>query len=154
MLNITHYCVLQLPSCVQLFATPWTAAWQASLSLTISQSLPKFMPITLVMPSSHLILWHFLLLLSSIFPSIRDFWVICSRQMTKILELQLQHQQQSFQGIFRVDLPLDLTGLISLLSKGLSGVFSSTTVQRHQLFGALLSLWSSSHNHTWPLGRP
>ena len=73
MLNITHYCVLQLPSCVQLFATPWTAAWQASLSLTISQSLPKFMPITLVMPSSHLILWHFLLLLSSIFPSIRDF---------------------------------------------------------------------------------
>ena len=73
MLSITHYCVLQLPSCVQLFATPWTAAWQASLSLTISQSLPKFMPITLVMPSSHLILWHLLLLLPSIFPSIRDF---------------------------------------------------------------------------------
>ena len=54
-------------------ATPWTAAHQASLTLTISWSLPKFMPIALVMPSSHLILWHPLLLLSSIFPSIRDF---------------------------------------------------------------------------------
>ena len=47
--------------------------------------------------------------------------------------------------------PLRLTGLNSLLSKGLSGVFSSITVQRHQLFGILPSLQSSSHNHTWPL---
>ena len=50
--------------------------------------------------------------------------------------------------------PLRLTGLISLLSNGLSGVFSSTTVWRHQFFGALPSLRSSSHNHTWLLGRP
>ena len=50
--------------------------------------------------------------------------------------------------------PLRLTGLISLLSKGLSGVFSSTTVRRHQLFGHLPSLWSSSHIYTWSLGRP
>ena len=49
--------------------------------------------------------------------------------------------------------PLRLTCLISLLSKGLPGVFSSTTVWRHQFFGALPSLRSSSHNHTWPLGR-
>ena len=56
----------------------------------------------------------------------------------------------SIQGWF----PLRLTGLISLLFKGLSGVFSSTIVQRHQFFGALPSLWSSSHNQTWPLGRP
>ena len=56
----------------------------------------------------------------------------------------------SIQGWF----PLRLTGFISLLSKGLSGVFSSTTVRRHQLFGTLLSLQSSSHNRTWPLGRP
>ena len=48
--------VVQSPSCVQLFATPWTAALQASVSFTISQSLPKFMFIALVMPSSHLIL--------------------------------------------------------------------------------------------------
>ena len=60
------------PSRVQLFATPWTAACQASLSLTISQSLPKFMSIALVMLPRHLILWH-PLLLPSIFPSIRDF---------------------------------------------------------------------------------
>ena len=50
--------------------------------------------------------------------------------------------------------PLRSTGLISLLSKGHSGAFSSTTVKRHQFFGALPSLWCSSHNHTWPLGRP
>ena len=49
--------------------------------------------------------------------------------------------------------PLRLTGLISLLSKGLSGVFSSTTVQKHQFFGIVPSLRSSSHNCTWPLGR-
>ena len=51
-------------------------------------------------------------------------------------------------------LPLRLTGLISLLSKGLSRVFSSTTVQRDQFFGTLPSLWSSSHNRERPLGRP
>ena len=65
--------VAQTPSRVQLFVTPWTAARQASLSLTIFQSLPKFMFIASVMPSSHLILWHPLLLLPSIFSSIRDF---------------------------------------------------------------------------------
>ena len=66
--------VLQLLSHVWLFATPWTAARQASLSLTISRSLPKFMFIASVMPSSHLILWHPLLLLPLIFPSIRDIF--------------------------------------------------------------------------------
>ena len=50
--------------------------------------------------------------------------------------------------------PLRLTGLISLLSKGLSGVFSGTTVWKYQFFGILPSLWSSSHNSTWSLGRP
>ena len=54
-------------------ATPWTAAHQASLSLTVSQSLPKFMSISLVTPSSHLILWYPLLFLPSIFPNVRDF---------------------------------------------------------------------------------
>ena len=65
--------VVHLPSRVQLFATPWTAARQVSVSLTISQRLPKFMCIAPVMPSSHLILWCLLLLLSSILPSIREF---------------------------------------------------------------------------------
>ena len=59
----------------KLFATPCTAACEASLSFIISQSLPKFMSIALVMPSSHPILWHPLLLLPSIFPSIRDFYI-------------------------------------------------------------------------------
>ena len=68
-----HIVVIQLPSRIWLLVTPWTVAHQASLSLTISQSLPKFMFISSVMPSSHLILWHPLLLLPSIFPSIRDF---------------------------------------------------------------------------------
>ena len=63
----------QLVSCVQLFVTPWTAACQACLSLTISQSLLKFKSIESVMPSNHLILYHRLFLLPSIFPRIRVF---------------------------------------------------------------------------------
>ena len=65
--------VVQSPSCVRLFVTPWTAACQASFSLSISRSLPKFMSIVLVMPPSHLILWHRLLLLPSSFLSIQVF---------------------------------------------------------------------------------
>jgi len=65
--------VVQLPSHVRLYATPWTASHQASLSLTISRNLPKFMFIASVIPSSHLILWCPLLLLPSIFPRMRDF---------------------------------------------------------------------------------
>ena len=73
---------VQLLSCVQLFATPWTAARQDSLSITNSQSLLKLMSIALVMPSNHLVLCHPLLLLLSILPSIRDFSsesVLCIR---------------------------------------------------------------------------
>ena len=73
-MNTLSDVVVQSPSRVQLFVTPWTVAHQASLSLTVSQSLPKFMPIASVMPSSHLILWDTILLLPSIFPSVRD-WV-------------------------------------------------------------------------------
>ena len=76
--------------------------------------------------------------------------VICSHQMTKIPELQLQHQ--SFQWIFRGWSPLRLTGLI-LLSNRLSGVFSSTIVWRHQFFGILPSLWCSSHKRTMTTGK-
>ena len=64
---------VQSLSCVQLFATPWNAARQASLSITNSRSLPKPMSIVLVMPSNHLIPCHHLLLLPSIFPSITIF---------------------------------------------------------------------------------
>ena len=71
--GITGSFVVQLPSSTQLLVTPRTAACQASLSLTISQSLPKFMFLESMMPSNHLILCHPLLLLPSIFPSIRFF---------------------------------------------------------------------------------
>ena len=66
------YLVVQLPSHVQVFVTPWTASCQASLSFTIFWSLPKFMSVASVMPSSHLIFWCPCLLLPSIFPSIRN----------------------------------------------------------------------------------
>ena len=71
--KICLFSSVQSLSCVQLFATPWNAARQASLSITNSWSLPKLMTIESVMPSNHLILCHPLLLLSSIFPSISVF---------------------------------------------------------------------------------
>ena len=71
--HLAQFVIVQLPTLVRLFVTPWTAACQASLSLTISQSLPKFMCIELVMPSNHLILCHPLLLLPLIFPRSRVF---------------------------------------------------------------------------------
>ena len=70
---LTRLVVVQLLSCVQLFVTPWTAACQASLSFTVSQHLLKLMSIESMMPPNHLILCHSLLLLPSIFPSIRVF---------------------------------------------------------------------------------
>ena len=95
-------CSVQSLSHVQLFATPWTAARQSSLSITNSRCLLKLTPIKLVMPSNHLILCHPLLLLPSIFPSIRVFSRVSSlHQVAKVLEFQLQHQ--CFQWIFRVD---------------------------------------------------
>ena len=72
-LKQTFKTIIQLLSHVRLFATPWTAACQASLSFTVSQSLLKLMSIDLVMPSNHVILCHHLLLLPSVFPSIRVF---------------------------------------------------------------------------------
>ena len=94
---------VQLLSHIWLFVTPWTAAHQASLSFTSYGSLLKPMSIELMMPSNHVILCCPLLLLPSIFLSIRVFfyWVDILHQVVKVLELQLQHQ--SFQWVFRVD---------------------------------------------------
>ena len=77
--------VVQLLSCVQLFATPWTAALQAPLSFTVSQSLLKLMSVELVMLSTHLILCCLLLLLPPTFPSIRVF----SNESSHIYLIQL-----------------------------------------------------------------
>ena len=92
---------VQSLSCVQFFATPWTAAHQASLAITNSWSLLKFMSFHSVTSSNHLILCHLLLLLPSTFPSIRVFSISCSYQVAIVLELQLQHQ--SFHWILRTD---------------------------------------------------
>ena len=101
--------MFQLISCVRLFATPWTAAHQASLSFTISQSLLRLMSVESVMPSNHLILCRPLLLLPSAFPSIRVFSTVSSsHQVAKVLQFQLQSLQW---------FPLGLTGLISLQSR-------------------------------------
>ena len=140
------FVVVQSLSRIQLFVNPWTAAHQASLSLTISWSLPKFMSTEWVMTSNHLILCCPLLLLPSIFPSIRVFsneLVLCIR-WPKFWSFSFRSVlPMNIQGRF----PLGLTGLISLQSKGLSRVFN-TTVQKHQYFGTQLSLWSDSHIHT------
>ena len=96
-------CVQSL-SCVRFFVTPWTAAYQASWSFTISRSLLKLMSIEPVMPFNHITLYCSLLLLPSIFPCISDFSnESTSHQGTKILELQ----HQSFQWIFRTDFLYD-----------------------------------------------
>ena len=90
---------------VWLFETLWTVAHQASLSITNSQSLLKLMSIEVLMPSNHLILCHPLLLLPSLFPSIRVFSTesVLRMRWPKYWEFQLQHQ--SFQWIFRTDFP-------------------------------------------------
>ena len=144
---------VQSLSRVRLFATPWIAARQASLSITNSRSLPKLMSIESVMPSNHLILCHSLLLLPSIFPSFRVFsnesalrfrWAkYWSFSPASVLPMNIQDW-----------FPLGLTGLISLQSTGISRVFSNTTVQKHKFFGAQPSLWPNSHIHTWLLEKP
>ena len=111
---------VQSLSRVRLFVTPRTAACQASLSITNSWSPPKSMSIELVMPSNHLILCHPLLLLPSIFPSIRVF------SDESALHIRWP-KYWSFS--FNISPSKDHPGLISWQSKGLSRVFSNTTVQ-------------------------
>ena len=129
---------VQLFSRVRLFVTPWTAACQASLSITNFWSLLKLMPIESVMPSNHLILYRSLLLLPSIFPSFRVF------SIESVLHIRWP-KYWSFS--FSISPSDEYSGLISfrinwisLQSKGLSRVFSNTTVQKHQFTGAQLSL--------------
>ena len=146
--TVPKNCSVQSLSCVWLFATPWIAACQASLSITNSQSLPKLMCIELVMPSSHLILCHPLLLPPPIPPSIRVFSnesTLCMR-WPKYWSFSLSISPSNEHP--------GLTGWISLQSKGLSRVFSNTTVQKHQFFGTQLSSQFNSHIHTWPLEKP
>ena len=147
------FVVIQSLTHVQLFATPWAAACQASLP---SLSLRDYSNLCRLSQWCHPTVSSSAAPFSSCpqsFPASVSFqWVGSSYQVAKVLELQLQASvlPMSIQGWF----PLGLTGLISLQSKGLSGAFSSTIVWRHQFFSVLTSLWFSSHNCMWPLGRP
>ena len=144
---------VQLLSRVWLFATPWTAACQASLSITSCWSLPKPMSTESVMPSNHLILCRPLLLPHSIFPALGSFprsqFFASDVQSIGVSastsDLPMNTQDWS---------PLEWTGWISLQSKGLSRLFSNITVQKHQFFSAQLSSEYNSHIHTWPLEKP
>ena len=129
---------VQLLRHVRFFVTPWTAARQASLSITNSQSFFRLMFVESVTPSNHLTFCHPLLLPPSIFSSIRVF------SKESVLRIRWPRywsfsfsispsSEYSWLISFRVD-------KFSLQSKGLSRVFSNTTVQKHQFFGAQLSL--------------
>ena len=126
---------IQSLSCVPLFVIAWTATYQASLSITNSGSLLKLMSIESVTPSSHLILCRPLLFLLSVFPSIRVFSNesdLCIRWPKYWSFSFCISPSKEHSGL----ISLGLTGLISLQSKGLSRVFSNTTVQNHQFLGA------------------
>ena len=123
-----------LTNCIQLFAARWTAAPQASLSFTIFWSLLKFMLVESVMLSNHLILCRPLFLLPSVFSSIRVFSseLAFHIRWPKYWSFSFSiSPSNEYSGLI-----LGLTDLISLQSKGLSRVFSNTTVQKHQFFGA------------------
>ena len=135
--------VVQSLSRVQLFVTTWTAAHQASLPFTISRSLLKLMSIELMMLPNHLILCHPLLLLPSVFPNIRVFSdepalrIRWPKYWSFSFSISPSNEYLGF--------PLGLTGLIPMLSKRLSRVFSNTTIQKHQFFSAQPYLWFNSH---------
>ena len=138
-LSMERISSVQLLSQVRLFATPWTAACQASLSITNSWSLPKLMSTESVLPSNHLILCRPLLLLPSIFPNIRVF----------ANESRLHIRWPEYWSFsFNISPSNENPGQISprmdwfdfLQSKGLSRVFSNTTVQKHRFFYAQPSL--------------
>ena len=143
--------VVRSLSHVWLFVTPWATAHQVPLSSTISQSLLKFTSIKLMM----------LIILSSAAPfsfCLQSLPASMSIPMSQLFVSVCQSTGASASALvlptnIQCWFPLGLTYLISLLSKGLSRVFSSTTIQKHQFFGVQPSLWCNSPIHTWLLER-
>ena len=135
----------QLLSRVWLFVSPWITACQASLSITNSRSSLRLTSIESVMPSSHLILYHPLILLPSVFPSIRVFSnkLVLHIRWTKYWSLSISPSNK-YSGL--ISFKIDRFDLLAV--QGILKIFSNTTVQKHQFLGAQLSLWSSSHIHT------
>ena len=143
---------------VRLFETTWTTARQASLSITNSWSSPKLMSIESVMPSNHLILCPPLLLPPSIFPSIRVFssesvfHIRWPKYWSFSFNISPWISPMNIQDWF----PLGWADWISLQSKGLSRVFSNTTVQKRHFFGnqffiAILDSFKTVSFLQWPL---
>ena len=151
LLHSVQFCSVQLFSWVRPFVTPWIAAHQASLSITNSRSSLKLMSIESVMPSSHLDVPFSScpqsLPASESFPMSQLF--ACGGQSigasASASVLPMNTHDWS---------PSEWTGWISLQSKGLSRVFSNTTVQKHQFFSTQLYSQSNPHIHTWPLEKP
>ena len=153
-LHSVQFSSVQLLSRVRLFVTPWTAARQASLSITNSWSLLNLMSIESMMPSNHIILCRPLLPLPSIFHSIRVFSneSVLGIRWPKYWSFSFNiSASNEYSGL----ISLRIDGLISLQSKGLSRVFSNTTVEKHQFFGSqlyspiLTSIWDSWENHSF-----
>ena len=144
---------VQLLSHVWFFVKPWITAHQASLSITNSRSSLRLKSIELVMPSRHVILccpfssYPQSLSASESFPMSQHFtWGGPSIGISALGSvLPMNTQDWSL---------LEWTGWISLQSKGLSRIFSNTTVQKHQFFSTQLSSQSNSHIHTWPQEKP
>ena len=141
--------VVHLLSCVQLFATQWTVACQASLSFTVSGSLLKCPLSQWCHPTVSSNATFFFCPLS--FPASWSFPMSqCFTSSGLSFGASASVLPMNIQGWF----PLELIGLNSLLSKGLSRVFSSTVIQTHQFFGLQPSFWSNFHICAWLLGKP
>ena len=144
---ISQFSSVQSLSSVWLFATPWITACQASLSITNSQSLLKLVSIESVMPSSHLILCRLFLLLPPIPPSIKVFSNESTLHMSWPKYWSGVSASASVHPMNTQDwCPLGWTGWTSLQSKGLSRVFSNTTVQKH-LNSTYMLMWSHKREY-------
>ena len=149
--DLITFSSIQLLSCVWLFATPWTEALQASLSITNSQSLLKRMSIELVMPFNHLILCHPLLLPPSVLPNIR---VLSSESVICIT------WSKYWSFTFSISPSKIYSGLISFRVDWFDILVVQGTLksllQHHSSKASILqfTLWSNSHIHTWLLEKP
>ena len=144
---------VQSLSLVQHFVTTWTASHQASLSITNSQSLLKFMPSSWWRPQTILssaVRFSSRLQSSPVSGAFPVSQLFISGGQSMRVSASASVLPMNTQDWF----PWGQTGWISLQSKGLSRVFSNTTVQKHQFFSAQISLWSNSHIHTWLLEKP
>ena len=144
--------VVQSLGHVWLFVTPWTAAYQASLSFTISRNLLNSCPLSQ---------WYHPTISSSVIPfssCFQSFPASGSLLMSRFISGGQSIGVSGSASVLPMNIqdwfPLGWIGLISLQSKGFLRVFSNTTIQKHQFFSAQLSLWSNSHIHTWLLEKP